>query len=236
MKMPVALMLTAAAMAPLTFDLPQSRRDSSVTSLTIGAGSGTYADITRGCNGEVYEKGSRKFRDKGFAVEHEFVGPAVVGVRGARVGGLVEYDGEDPPDWNWNPYAALEWEKGGFGIGYVFGHGEWGDLEVPSTSGHVRLGNPRDGVALALRWFEDVPAFTSGGVVTLGVGFSPSQRSEMWLGLGGGAPYDNVGFFMRTRTPPWRGFTASTGIHLGRPEGVTETGFSVGLTWSAVHR
>jgi hypothetical protein len=121
-------------------------------------------------------------------------------------------------------------------MGYVVGHGERGNLLVPELSAHVRLGDPRHGGALALRLFEDVPAFTSGGLITVGAGFSPSPRSEIWLGVAGGDPYDGAGFFMRARTPLWRGLRVGTGLRLGRSEGVTETGYSMALTWSAVYR
>jgi hypothetical protein len=236
MKASTALILVAAVTAPLTVELAPSRRDSSATSFTYGVGGGTYAVISRGCEGNVLHRESRHFNDQGLGVEHEFLGPAVVGVRATSVDGAVAYGADGERTWLWNPYVGLEGKRFGLGAGPVFTHGEWGDFDPPPLSAHVRVGNPRRGPAFTIGLFEGVPAFSSGGMFTAGLSLPASSRVQLWAGVSAGPPYDGVGFSARARVPVAGGFAASTAVRLGQSEGVSESSVSVALTWSAVHR
>ncbi len=73
--------LGAAAIAPLAVGQAGDYSDSSSTRFTFGAGAGTYAVVSRGCQGEILSVYKRDFRDAALGVEHEFRGPVSVGVR-----------------------------------------------------------------------------------------------------------------------------------------------------------
>jgi len=69
-------------LAPIAVQVDPERRDSSVTNLEIAGGVGTYAYITRGCEGQVLEKHKIPFEDFGAGIDHKFYGtPLRLGVR-----------------------------------------------------------------------------------------------------------------------------------------------------------
>jgi hypothetical protein len=223
-------LVTMAAVAPLAVNVSPTLQDSSVTSLTFAAGSGSYADITRGCNNEVLDKEKMQFRETAVALHHDFKGPPEVGVRATILNQMPGYEDGTVVV---NPYFALEGKSVGFGLGYVsvqgtpsyYGFG--GDYEIAPASGHLRLGKRTGYFSMNLN--EDVPLTSGAGAFRMGAGFRASKNFDFWLGAGA-VPYDQVGLVVRTDIHATRFLDLHATGRLGGSQGISENAVSVGVT------
>lgn len=224
--------LSMAVLAPLVVDMQRTDPDSAVTSFMVAAGGGTWADVTRGCNGVVRAE-EEPYRDMGFGVNHRFGRPLEVGLR-ATV--LRRMSGYKDGSVLWNPNFSVEGRATGFGLGYVSdtqaGYPENEDLSP--VSGHLRFGSLAK-TYFSLHVSEDVPLISGGGVTRLGVGFHPGRAGGVWVGIGTPAPYDKPGLAVKTtiHVNPMLDFNASG--RLGSSEGKAENAGAVGLTVRLTH-
>ena len=221
-------LLSMAVLAPLVVDVPGSSRDSSVTTFMIAAGGGSYAEVTRGCQGEVLTADQRRFRDMGFGVNHQVKKPLEVGVR-ATV--LRRMSGYDDGSVLWNPYVALEGGKVGFGLGYVSNSDRpyTNEFDIWPVSGHLRIGSP-ERFYFSIHALEDVPLVSGGGAVRSGFGFRPIRSVDAWIGMGTPLPYDKPGVLAKTTIHVNSMLDVNATGRLGSSEGRTENAGSVGLT------
>jgi hypothetical protein len=226
--------IATAALTPLAVSVSPALRDSSVTSLTIAAGSGDYAYVTRGCDNEVLTKQKLHFRDSGIEVKHEFRGPLAAGVRMTVLNEMPEYDKGSVVV---NPNIAMEWDKVGLGLGGTFvpddnANGQ-PDYKIPRASAHIRVGQLTK-LHASIHLGEDIPLTSGGGAYRIGAGFRPLKDADLWLGLGG-YPYDKAGFIVRAdyHATPYLDLHA-TG-RLGSSEGIKENAVSAGVTVKLTH-
>jgi hypothetical protein len=194
------------------------------TQIEIAGGTGEYAFITRGCNGEVTSRHPASFREGALRVEQP-IGRGGFAV-GARAG-IVEDDlaggdgivlpatplpGEPQPprlvttNRYVNPYLVFNPPGGSVGAGVVFHEREFptageGAREIPNRplndlSAHVRFGSERS--YFEARWMEGMPLYSDGGLLTLGLGGRPDGGPwTVFGGLGAGGPYEGAGFAAR---------------------------------------
>jgi len=221
--------LSMAVLAPLAVDMPGTHPDSSVTSFMIAAGGGTYADVARGCQGEILSADKRSYRDLGFGANHRVVGKLDVGLRATVIRRM---PGHKDGSVLWNPNFSIEGRGAGFGLGYISNTttDDPDDDDLSPVSGHLRFGS------LARTYFslhvaEDVPMISgSGGTVRLGLGVHPGRAIDLWIGMGSPVPYDKPGFVAKTtiHVNPMLDLNA-TG-RLGSSEGKAENAGAVGVT------
>jgi len=218
--------LSMAVLAPLAVDV--SSRDSSVTSFMVAAGGGSYAEVTRGCQGEVLSADQRRYRDMGYAVNHKFVGLVNVGVRATVLRRMVGYrDGSVM----WNPNASLEGTHVGFGLGYVSNadRPNSDEFDIWPVSGHLRVGR-LSRLYYSIHALEDVPLVSGGGTIRSGIGFRPGRLVDVWAGLGYGPPYDKPGFEARSAVHLNSMLDLNASGRLSSSEGRSENAGSLGLT------
>jgi len=221
--------LSMAVLAPLAVDMQRTEPDSAVTSFMIAAGGGTYADVSRGCQGEILSANERPYRDVGLGVNHRVVGDLDLGLR-ATV--LLRKLGYKDGSVLWNPNFSVEGRGAGFGLGFVTNtHTDYpGNDDISPVSGHLRFGS------LAKTYFsihvsEDLPLISgSGGAVRLGLGVRPGRVVRVWLGMGSPVPYDKLGFVVKTTVHVNRMLDLNATGRLGGSEGKAENAGAVGLT------
>jgi hypothetical protein len=222
-------------------------RDSSWTTFRVTGGTGQYATVTRGCEGEVLSVEQRNIRTWGAEVEHKFHEPFLLGLRATRAERTVHYPGPPltpggPPtdatvsqDWYVvNPHLAFDSRTFGFGAGYntiTEGTG-WPDDFVPSPiSGHLRFG-PRDRSTLTLRVSESAPLYLPAGIGEITLEFPAFSRARIGIGLGGPEPFDNLGAILRARVRVARGWYVDGAGRLGGSEGACEYAVTAGVTFA----
>jgi len=220
--------LSMAVLTPLAVDMPGTNEDSSVTSVMIAAGAGSYAEVSRGCHGEVLSKEQRRYRDLGFAASHGFEGPLEVGVRASL---LRRMPGYEDGTVMWNPNVAVEGRHVGFGLGYVSNADQplSDEFDIWPVSGHLRFGT-LSGLHFSVHALEDVPLVSGGGTVRSGIGFRPSRAVDAWVGMGYGPPYDKPGFQLKSTVHLNSMLDLNGSARLGSSEGQSENAGSLGLT------
>jgi hypothetical protein len=223
--------------------------DSTSTSVGFGAGAGSYAEISRGCEGQVLSKEKRPYQDLAVSIDHQVGKDVLVGLKG----GLVR-QGEDRDEWTTepavnsryvNPTAAVELRPFGFGIGIIVAdaplpglvtggdHGSSGrDRYLPS--GHVRIGTRRGYFSMHL--LEGMPLVSGGGLLTVGFGFQPRPNTAAWIGLSAPGPYDHAGVLVEAAIPVRRDLHLQAGARYGSSVGVPEYGLSLGLSYRSRRR
>ena len=212
-------------------DVNAPDQDSSATSLMIAAGAGSYAYVTRGCEGQVLSRTQYRFRDAGFALNHRFDGPLEAGV---RVNALRQM-----PDYPKNtvivdPNVSVEGERAGFGVGLNFGgrksrYDYERVFEILPVSGHVRLG-PRRTAYFSAHVFEDVPLISSGSPLRTCLGFRVEPVMDGWIGAGLPVPYDRIGLVAKADLHVTRFLDLNLSGRLGGSEGLSENAGAVGIT------
>ena len=217
-----------AVIAPLAVDVTSPPRDSSVTTFMIAAGAGSYAEVSRGCSGEVLSAYQRHHRDVGFGVGHQFPGQTEVGVRATVLRRMQGYaDGSVL----WNPYWSVEGRSAGFGLGYVSNTDppNVDEFHIWPVSGHLRIGSP-DRFSFSVHALEDVPIASGGGAVRAGFGFRPGRAVGLWLGASSPAPYDKPGLLLKSTVRVNSMLDLNATGRLGSSEGQSENAGALGLT------
>jgi len=166
---------------PIAYDT----RDSSGVGFEFGAygGTGQFATVFRGCNGDVLEKYKNDYDDyAGFgeaSIPLSGSDRIAVGVRGGQLRlnapvhttrhSYFDTVGTDRIYGYVNPYVSYDRPKFGIGVGYVTGHvpletnsSESDDAELHAT-GHLRLGTTTGPAYFLLSVGENTPLVSGGG-------------------------------------------------------------------------
>jgi hypothetical protein len=180
--------------APADTTAPQDRE----FNVRVLGGAGEYADITRGCSGNVLHKEKIPFREVGASVDfkekHGRVGIRIHYFRlrdsELLVGSEPGHRGRD--GLAVNPFAVLEGKYVAVGGGYFHAFNGLPDFEDDKSlpSFYLRLGPEK--LYLDLAFLHAMPLLT-GGYGRLGVGSRAKPGLDWWVGIGAG-PYDGWGF------------------------------------------
>jgi hypothetical protein len=226
---------------PLVIGVQTTYRDSSETSLRIAGGAGSYAHISRGCEGKVLNKEKVPFKDAGFSLEHKFNAPVKLGLRGGYISenqiwyshSFPQPDNRHRTNFYLNPNFSFESEKFGIGAGPFFADKDlysregqdWGNI-LPSA--HVRLGAEK--LYLSANLMENVPLYSGGGYFDFGVGTSIKSFS-LWVGVNPEGPYDSWGALLKTDFRFHKNWNLGLNGRLGAAEGISESAISVGIMY-----
>jgi hypothetical protein len=229
---------------PIAVAMEGNQRDSSFTSVGVSGGFGSYAQIARGCEGQVLSKHDVPYRDATVSVDHKGSGPAQIG---AKAGWYAqrghEETWEETPNMEAfyvNPNVALEWRRFGIGVGALLSdarlrHVLIGDEGSESEgSGVLPTGHLRFGVRktyLSLHLLEGEPLVSGGGLMAIGVGIAPRPDASVWFGMSTAGPYDGAGQLVEAILPVKNNLHLKLGARHGTSEGLTEYGLSLGLVY-----
>ena len=227
MRRSIPLWGALAAAAPLAITSP----DSSVTTAQLLGGTGSYAEIARGCNNEVLSREKLPYSNAGAELSHKFPGPVQIGARA----GTYKLERDTEATRYVNPYLSLEWRAFSLGGGVIgtprgFPGGAGSADDHRHYSAHIRIGS-RTGY-FSTSYMEGVPILT-GGYYQFGVG-GGGRREDIWGGLGIG-PYDKLGAVLKFDYRILGGLGVSGVGRLGSSEGVSENSFALGLSFRGVH-
>jgi hypothetical protein len=223
-----------AAIAPLAVSVREAPRDSILARFTLAAGVGTYADVERSCSGDVLGVTRRRLREMGGAVDMGLPLGFHLGTRASHLSGVTSDDGPPAEGTVWNPYASFERGFIGLGVGYVArtkGLSDGNDFELPPVSAHLRVGSP-DQSYVSSSLGENLPLYTGGGMLDIGLGFCPHRNLDLWLGGAGGEPYDKFGVLLKAQYRPDRHFAVDIHGRLGSSEGAREDAIGVGVSYT----
>ena len=226
---------------PLVVGVPVSQEDSTEMNIKIAAGRGSYAYITRGCEGQVLSEQDVSFKDLGFSVDYQVKSPVQVGLRAGKIWDEYKYavytDGigfEERPNTYLNPNASIEGRWLGIGGGYFFAkrhlpnrEDRWWARHLPSW--HLRIGKPR--FYFSIQMLENVPLYSGGGYINLGFGGIAGRQTRYWLGLGTSGPYDGTGFVAQTNFKLKGSWYLDLTGRVGASEGSFERAISAGLNY-----
>lgn len=227
-----AALAATFAIVPLAVGVEPVDRDTSFTTFTFGVGTGSYADVARGCSGEVISAREYPLRDLGFGIEHE-MNRAILGVRASRM------DAGSRP-WTANPHASYEGDSFGIGAGVMFPDPNPRsafldeDYVLPIT-GHVRTGNRARGTDFRVSFGETVPMYSPGGRVEVTQGFRLARIVQGRIGGAGPTPFDQVGLIVRTNVRASDALGIELRGRLGSSEGVGESTIGVGVSYRIRH-
>jgi hypothetical protein len=222
MRREVTYLSVIAAAAPLAVSAPPQH----ATEITIAGGQGSYAVVTRGCEGNVITKSRVNYDNAAVEVTHKF--PSVFRI-GARAG-ILDLEGSSDATRYVNPYLSADWPGFSIGVGWVFGNHPFpesdGDSTGGSVSAHFRIGKAKK--YFTLSYFEDVPLLTP-GYLTAGFG-GGGRKLHLWFGVGA-IPYDNFGFVSRIDYRVAGGLSLGGTGRLGGSESINEHAFALRLSY-----
>lgn len=224
-----ALLLTATIVAPFSIETHEHGDTLATvtmadgTQFEIAGGTGVYAFVSRGCNGQIIRSQPVSFRDAAVRVQQP------IGSQGFAIGvraGIVRHDfagGDGLVTWSpytggpqaprvietnryVNPYVTIERPNGSFGFGWVAhehefptageGAREQTDHPANDVSLHLRGGSERH--YFEIRWMESMPLDADGGYLNVGIGGRPAGGPwTVFGGLGAGGPYEGAGIALR---------------------------------------
>lgn len=182
--------------------------DSSTTSVQLAIGTGSYAHVSRDCNGNVLGVTDVPFQDAAASIDYE-ASPVRVGVKagGIHMAEDKDYQGHKSHDeetvFYANPNVGLNMSYVGVDAGLLLFNREPGIDRFsnnPMWTGRLRLGKLN-------RWYistsfdNNMPLFSGGGMFDAGIGFHGEKaHSNFWVGLGF-FPYDGAGVCIRGDIP-----------------------------------
>lgn len=225
--------------------------DSSWTEFRFAAGKGSYAKVSRDCEGNVLGVRDVPFGEAGVGVDH-YVSVLHLGLKGGIMsesamreifdfGDQWIYDpltgsvtlAQAKPVYYVVPSAGLNVKYFGLDVGYAtpFHKGRtWTGI----PSGSLRIGRADD-FHFRIRVLDDLPLLTGGpGAGSLGFGFNLGKpRHSLWLGVGG-APYDGLLFGGQLEVPLDDRFLLNIKTSLGGGESF-EYGLSAGVRFVMGH-
>ena len=237
---------------PVAVEIPpdSTGRDRGNTRITAIGGIGTYALITRGCEGQVISSTPYDYREGAGAIEHEFPGGVAFGVRGGAVRQWnertvaipkytfpygestavirTEFDNEYI-----QPTVAIEEKMIGVGVGFIFAREPFihqGGSSDPGPSFHLRIGR-RDGVRFELNYMENLPLYSGGGYAELGFGMHPHQKVDFSLAMST-APFDGLGLGAEVDYRIRPNWSVLGRARLGSSGGESQSGGALGISYS----
>ncbi len=249
------------ALMPLAVEAPigsdSSRSDPSFTRFRAAAGYGSYAFISRGCQGEVIDRIPASYHDVAGAIEHhDGATHLTIGVRGGRVHDDIGVSSLSPPTDSIaspardnayvNPYLAFEEGEASVGFGVVFHEREFitaGEQArtqpshpLNDFSAHMRIGRLEEQY-FELSWMEGMPIASDGGYLTAGVGgrVSPTVPVDVFAGLGTGGPFEGAGLALRGGLEISPGLTLGVRSRIGHSGGANASGVALALEYRFAH-
>ena len=222
----LALLSVLLASLPLAVDLPASHDSSRAGQLIVdvAGGSGQFAIISRGCNGNVVRVAHNQLLSGALVVEERLPRDFVIGVRAGSVRTTMHPGnrvGTGDPYYTYsdssfaqrysnpyvNPYVGYEGRRVGIGVGALMADRAFlmsdpafldaqYDYQQLHTTGHLRLGTEQQ--HLTLRWMEDVP-LESEGHFSADIGVRANPRFEAGAFAGFAGPYDGTMLGLRGR-------------------------------------
>jgi hypothetical protein len=230
MRRSVPLLSVALAAAPLAI----SHQDSSVTEFRFGAGSGSYASVTRGCDNSVVSKARVDFDNVGGEVSHKFTSPIRLGVRAGQINpdshNAVIFSSAEDMSYV-NPHVSFDWPGFSLGAGLVSANRNFPEEDfhlTPST--HLRVGKKS---YFEVAYMEAVPLATS-GYLTTGIGYR-TPRADFWAGTAA-VPQDHFGFLGKIDYRIGDRVGVGGTLRLGNSQGISENAFAVSLSYRFTHR
>jgi len=188
--------------------------DSSLTTVEIGAGFGSYTDVSRNCQGDVVSVRQVPFSDVGVSVRHQ-TSNVRFGVAGGSTTGDRRFFGDLPEGqkdriWFVNPNAGLNYRDFGMDLGYVIplndysssqlGYSDYSVITTGFPSLKFRFA-PVHGPHLTLGFASNLPLLTGGGLAELGMTF-PLSSPASTLGIGlAGYPWDRTALSVKSDFP-----------------------------------
>jgi len=239
---------------PVSVEIPASSDSGDVgrggeTRVTVMGGAGHYALIDRGCYNEILATHPHEFREVAAEAQHRFGGGLTLGV---RAGSLEDHSQERildqtvyPPRESLairqvsnryvSPWVGVEGKSMGAGIGWMNSEvplgnqtQNWAGEFVPTF--HLRFGS-LDRVYFKISYLENLPMYSSGGLVDLGFGLHPFKRSDVYFGLGAGGPFDGFGVALRLEQRIADHLALSARGRLGGSGGESQSGLALGFTY-----
>lgn len=228
------------------------------TQFEVAAGTGEYAFVSRGCNGNITRRHPAAFRDAAARVQVPIGGAGLaLGVRAGVVrDDLAGGDGLVPPAPPFanepqpprvistnryvNPYFVFAREQGSVGLGYVWHEHDFptageGAREQPQhalndLSAHLRFGPERS--YFEVRWMEGMPLAADGGYLSVGGGGRPSGGPwTVFAGMAAGGPYEGAGLAFRLGRDvgDWN---IGVRARLGSSGGANASGVGLGVSYA----
>lgn len=194
--------------------------DTASTEFEFAAGTGSYARVSRDCNGNVRSVEDIPYSEFGVSVKHRTASVvtfgAVVGATSGSHGDPFIYfrtsDRRSDPLWYVSPTVGIDTKYFGLDGGCLvalssaqtvsspYGESNRGSGDNLFPIGALRLGN-RDQTYLSFGLARNLPLLSGGGLLDAGVSFPlRSASSRLWLGLCG-YPYDRLAFSAKGEFP-----------------------------------
>lgn len=200
--------------------------DSSLTTIEFAAGHGSYADVTRDCNGNVVSVKDIPYSDFSASISHEFsvvklgmTGGTTTGERGS-MGHSYTAEEASTPMLYVVPSIGLNTKYFGLDAGMLFVINEKQSLYASSSrlpgfpSGTLRIGR-LDNFYFSTSVARNLPLFAGGGLFDLGLGFSLGRsHAKGWIGVGG-YPYDGLVFSTKWEIPVSNTFLLTPRLNVG---------------------
>ncbi len=224
----------------LVLPVGKTTQDSSTTTMSFSAGTGQYAYVSRGCEGQVLSKKEIPFLEFNASVDHNASSHAQIGLRASYISthrrheGYTFYGNEiiklsDLQILTLNPVLNINWKYFAIGGGFL-----WAGEDLPETdtryfpSAYLRVGNVHSFYVDA-SVFHKTPLI-SDGYFTFGFGVSRSHKFGYWIGMGGG-PYDKVGLVLKTDLGIGTNLSLNVSGRLGTSENISENAINVGISY-----
>ena len=213
--------------------------DSSKTTISFSGNLGQYAEIQRGCSGNIIKKDKIPIQEADISINRKPVPYFRLGLNGILVNSKREsyylndrY--ETIPEFHSysislvHPNANLETKYFGLGIGYFWSTDYLPELDWQnSLTGYLRIGNPRSA-------FFDISVLhtmpLSSGYFQVGFGKINDPRPNWWVGLGL-TPYDALGLSIKLQTHLKDRFYLDSNTRIGVSEGIFEGTLGFGITY-----
>lgn len=228
---------------PLVVGMQPGQDDTTEMNIKFAAGRGSYSHITRGCEGQALTKQDIPFKDIGLSIDYQFKPPIQVGLKGGTIWeeykyGVYTYEIKiDEMTKSYtnsyiNPNISFEGKRFGVGIGPFFSekylpYREDRNWIKNSVSWHLRFGKPK--LYFSIHMLENVPLYSGGGYINLGLGMAAGRKTNYWFGLGTSGPYDVTGLVAKANFNLKENWYLDLAGRLSLSE--QEYGISIGLNY-----
>ena len=226
---------------PLVVGMQPNQDDSTEMNIKFAAGRGSYSHITRGCEGQVLSENDIPYKDIGISFDYKLKPIVQAGLRGGTIWEEYEYavysngiEFKEKANSYLNPNLSITGKWIGIGVGPF-----WAKRHLPhrgdrywvknSVSWHLRVGRPK--LYFSIHMLENVPLYSGGGYINLGMGGKAGRKTNYWFGLGTSGPYDGAGFLAKTNFNLKKSWYLDLAGRLGISEGNIEHGISIGLNY-----
>ena len=217
--------------------------DSSQTTLEIIGSIGQFANISRGCEGNISGKEKVPIEEVGLSIDHKFTAPIRIGVRGSYFTAENTKDFYDQDTGSFsehtvsseilslNPFFAIEGQRIAVGMGAL-----WTDLSLTDSriehdlmpSVMLRLGSLQEQY-FTISVLHPSPLLSE-GFLSVGTGSQRHRHFQWWIGAGIG-PYDKFGISSKSSIKLHQGLSMSLFGRFGGSEGIRESVVGVGLRY-----